>query len=345
MTKILLVQWGRKGAGPKLLLQIALQLKNRGNEVQVSFCRSNEYSEDFFALFKNETIDLNIPNKLCLVSPIHVVINRIKYLDAINRFRPELVVFVMPHPWDILFGSRFRTARVIHDAIRHPGDSIWPTSASFKRRAKLPDEIIVLSEAVKMQLLKFTTNLHLASHPILNFSSRTKLPLRSLDVLVIGRQKKYKGTAILAEVWPEVLKSHPKAILTIAGQGKIPKKVKLLKNANVINKWLSDSEIDELLKSAKCVLFPYVEASQSGLLPAATALGAQIIVTPVGGLVEQARQFDGIISHGIDPASIADAIVTALSNDALLKKPVPSGERLDLGLKVEEIATHGKLRR
>lgn len=341
MAKVSLVQWGRKGAGPKLLLQIALQLRDRGNDVQVSFCSSNDYVDDFVNQFKDNRVELEIPNKLCLLSPFHIFKNRKKFLILIRQFKPDLVVFVMPHPWDTLIRTHFKTARIIHDAHRHPGDLIWPTSASFKKRAKLPDDVIVLSDSVKNALSSYNLKLHVATHPIFEFSSDARLPSKNIDVLVIGRQRKYKGTANLSEVWPKVQECYPQASLTIAGQGKIPRKVKKLKNIVILNKWLSDYEIDTLLKSAKCVLFPYLEASQSGLLPASKARGAQVVVTPVGGLIEQARFFEGIIADGVDVASIAEAVILALSTQNLETVLPLMSENSDLSVKIEKIAHSG----
>lgn len=312
--RILLVQWGRRGAGPKLLIQLAQDLLEFGYEVGISFCTPNEYRAEMLEFFSKASIELKISKKISLISPYSILKNRKIFLSEVRSFDPSLVVYVMPHPWDILFRTELKQCRIIHDAQRHPGDSIWPRTSSQRRRVRLGDDVIVLSESVRLSLSKWNSNLRIASHPVFRFSKNSEDFTRSIDVLVIGRQRKYKGTAALSEIWPLVNKVFPEVKLTIAGQGRIPKRVKELRNVTIINKWLSDDDIDWLLKSSKSVLFPYIEASQSGILPAAKSFGAEVVATPVGGLIEQIRQHGGILSKACDPQSIADAIVLALSD-------------------------------
>ena len=309
--KIMLVQWGRRGAGCKLLVVLARQLKRVGFDVYVSVSDVSENKSQLLDEYPNQLCEISIGMKLNLLLPW-------KYLKAKKNFKRFLetnklttTLFVMPHPWDLGIKPKGKAIRIIHDAIRHPGDGIWPTTNALRRRILTGDSLIALSDSVKNQISKLGAHAQVATHPTFEFQP-TDSPLPSSDVLVVGRQRKYKGTKVLIEVWPKVLEKIPSAQLIIAGEGDIDNRISGLENTRVINHWLSESEIGGLLKSTKCVVFPYIEASQSGLLPAARALGLQVVVTPVGGLIDQVSSFGGKVTQDLSATSIARAIVEAL---------------------------------
>jgi glycosyltransferase involved in cell wall biosynthesis len=74
----------------------------------------------------------------------------------------------------------------------------------------------------------------------------------------------------------------------IAGEGTLPDG---LEGVETINRWLTEIEIRDLISQADVVIFPYTEASQSGVIPSAIALGKRLIVSEVGGLTEQIKNY------------------------------------------------------
>ena len=77
--------------------------------------------------------------------------------------------------------------------------------------------------------------------------------------------------------------------LVIAGHGKIKK----VHNARIsyVNKWLSNEEILVFVSNAKVVVFPYIEASQSGLLPLVMSFNKTIVISNQPGLIEQSKNY------------------------------------------------------
>jgi hypothetical protein len=60
-------------------------------------------------------------------------------------------------------------------------------------------------------------------------------------------------------------------------------------------------------------VFPYIEASQSGLIPFCISSGKKIVITPLEGLLEQTSGYTNVfISKDLDPASLATAIEIAI---------------------------------
>ena len=67
------------------------------------------------------------------------------------------------------------------------------------------------------------------------------------------------------------------------------------------------------------MVLPYLEASQSGVIPAAFAAGRPVVVTPVDGLVEQVRDgVNGVVAGAATAEALADALRRLAADPALL---------------------------
>ena len=62
-----------------------------------------------------------------------------------------------------------------------------------------------------------------------------------------------------------------------------------------VNRYVSDTEVDDLLAATDGLVLPYHRSSSSGPLQFAIGCGLPVIVTEVGGLVEAAKEYDGAI--------------------------------------------------
>jgi len=96
----------------------------------------------------------------------------------------------------------------------------------------------------------------------------------------------------------------------------------------IINKWLTNSEIENLVNKSNLVVLPYIEASQSGVIAIAHSLSTPVVVTPVGGLVDQVIEGEnGLIAADVTPKALAMAIDVALARSWALeteKNPLPN---------------------
>ena len=77
---------------------------------------------------------------------------------------------------------------------------------------------------------------------------------------------------------------------------------------------MTDQELADEIANSDIVVFPYLEASQSGTIPLCKYLGVPVIVTPVGGLPEQVIEgVDGLITKDLSAESLSDKITVALN--------------------------------
>ena len=111
-----------------------------------------------------------------------------------------------------------------------------------------------------------------------------------------------------------VKETLPSLRLVIAGNGDITSSEKDLirQNANVtfINDWISEDKIVRLFAESDMTIWPYVEASQSGVAAASFSAGRSVIASNVGGLKEQVEAGGGLI---VDPGNIIE-LANAITN-------------------------------
>lgn len=107
--------------------------------------------------------------------------------------------------------------------------------------------------------------------------------------LFFGRIDKYKGLETLFRAFSEV--DNPKYKLVVAGSGELTKKEvevykQIKKDMTLINRYIRDEEMLWLFHHARSVVLPYIEATQSGVIPIAYKFGVPVIVSNVDGLTQ-----------------------------------------------------------
>jgi alpha-maltose-1-phosphate synthase len=141
-------------------------------------------------------------------------------------------------------------------------------------------------------------------------------------ILFFGRIDKYKGLDYLIEAEPIIARSIPKFKIIIAGRCEnFQNYEKLISNKERFEfhiRYLSNEEIPELFMRASIVVLPYVDASQSGIIPIAYAFKKPVVVTDVGSLPEVVDNGKtGFIVPSRDSQALAKAVVELLINDKL----------------------------
>jgi glycosyltransferase involved in cell wall biosynthesis len=133
--------------------------------------------------------------------------------------------------------------------------------------------------------------------------------------LFLGRIERYKGIATMLEAFRAV-DATDRIPLVVAGAGAFSdEETALLDRIGpgqvvVLNRWLSDREVATLVNGAWVLLVPYVQATQSAVVPLAFAHGVPVIVSDAGGLPEQV---DGGAKGSIVPAGDVAALAAAMS--------------------------------
>jgi glycosyltransferase involved in cell wall biosynthesis len=245
-----------------------------------------------------------------------------------------VVVSLMPHPWHpfVLPWVRrtgVRYVSVIHDASAHPGDETGILSGFMLAEARRADLVVTLSDIVREQLIASgkapADRIVSLFMPHLSYvtagAARLPAPGEPFRFLFLGRIRRYKGLGMLVEAFELLRRQGVNVELSICGEGSIePCRERLLAlGANVINRWLSESEIAEQLAGHHAVVLSHIEASQSGVAAAAFGAGLPVIATPVGGLSEQvAHRVNGILAEAVTPQALAAAVAAFVDDPKLV---------------------------
>jgi len=205
--------------------------------------------------------------------------------------------------------------------------------------AKYADTIIVHGNLLKNQLFAKGTNdkkIHVIPHfdygYLLNDRQQvdaklTEENLHTDYVLFFGRIAPYKGLELLVNASRIVkMKMGHEFILLIAGEGDIS----LLKNhmsdddyayIHILNKRVPYQEIPNLFKGAKFLILPYVDASQSGVIPLAYTFSKPVIVSNVGSLSEYVEHGKtGLIFEPSNTEQLSKYIVDLAKNSELCEQ-------------------------
>ena len=86
-------------------------------------------------------------------------------------------------------------------------------------------------------------------------------------ILFFGRIEAYKGINFLYNSYVNSKDLYDNYALVIAGSGELGFDIKTSnKDIYIINRYIDDEEVSELYKNAKAVVYPYISATQSGVL-------------------------------------------------------------------------------
>lgn len=109
--------------------------------------------------------------------------------------------------------------------------------------------------------------------------------LKELDkpyILFFGRIEAYKGISLLYHSFMECEELQKKYYLVVAGNGELGfERMKYDSNVKFINRYILDSEIAYMYQNAKCVIYPYISATQSGVLSLAFYYRTPVLASDV----------------------------------------------------------------
>lgn len=259
-------------------------------------------------------------------------------IKKINKLNADVVHIQRGHPW-LNFGLPFlknhTLVNTIHDVHLHTGDKESSKIPFFTHKLAInyAKKIIVHSKSLKSEFLqkynKSNDDVHVIPRGINSIYNRYidhRIEEDKNIILFFGRIWPYKGLRYLIEAEPYITKLLPDAKIVIAGSGEdvFQNYAPLMVNPEkfkIYNKYISNKMVAQLFARASVVVFPYIEASQSGVLPLAYAFKKPVVVTDVGSLpdiVDDGKT--GFIVPPKDSKKLADKIIYLLSNNEERRK-------------------------
>lgn len=146
--------------------------------------------------------------------------------------------------------------------------------------------------------------------------------------LFFGAIEKYKNVEGLVRAFSALLVDYPSATLVIAGRGTVEKEVleeisQHRDSVVFLNRYISDGELVYLMKGARATLLPYLEATQSGVLPISYSFGKPVVTSGAPGLAEFV--VDGETGFVVDGEAELIAAMADLLDDTLSRRMGEAG--------------------
>lgn len=307
-----------------------------GLEVSVCVSAQVENMREFAALGERLTIiDTFSKTSGALTEVWRVPKVRQTLRRTIRERNIEAVIEVMGHIWSPIIvptiaraGARYTT--IVHDARPHSGDwtgLFMPFSTLARHRA---ERVVTLSQSVtrdlvadgmpidKIRTLFLPYELHRHEHrPITPHALHA--PLR---FLFYGRMYRYKGLALFVDALEILRRQGAPFEASVVGGGDLGVEAERLGalGVKVDNRWLTDQEIERTVADHDVVVAPYIGASQSGVVVAAFGAGKPVIVTPVGGLVEQVSDgVTGLVASAVSGEAVAESMARLIADRPLFE--------------------------
>ena len=349
--RVLVWQWGRFGAGPRIAADFASLFNTLpGTDAALSLSAGAE----ILTGPHRPRCELPVPTYASAPGYAARLLSFPTFIPRLVRqvraLHPAVALCAMPGPLDLAMHAALRRngvpyAVVAHDADLHPGDG-YPLQMGLQRRLlRRADAIVVLSDHVHARLdaLGLTRG-----KPVL----RTSLPPYTLAepappprahggklrLLCFGRLLPYKGLDLLAEALRLLL---PRDDIEVRVVGHGPESTALaalrgLEGVGVENRWVPEDEVGTLIAWSDAIALTYREASQSAVAAAALAAGRWIVATRVGGLAEQLAGHETALLCDVDARSVADALAKVLA-EPRPKPGTPPDWRMDAAKLASEL--------
>lgn len=334
--------WGRTAGGARYSLEVAKVLSTTpGVNLYLSLSRQSEFFEEFEALsVPGLHVDTYESFGEMLCQTRHLPKYRRQLARFIRENKIDVVYAPMTHIWNCAIAPVFkrngaRYVLTMHDAITHRGDMEWLKNFLLRHDVMSSDRCVTLTEAVKQrvhEIYDYPLNcIDVVPHGAFkygDFASRS-LPEGTVRVLFYGRVLEYKGLGLLLDAMRVLAeKEGPhKFALELCGDGDMSPYKKQLDvlvglgcSMNIVNRWIDESEIEEIFRRADICALPYIEASQSGVAAIAFATGLPMVATPQPGLQEQLAYGGGVISNEVSADSFSTALVSVTTDKALYEQ-------------------------
>lgn len=309
---VLLEYIGIKEAGPVITYGMAKGLSENGINVYMILSNDIENKEQWLLNFSKEQLFFveTTPKKHSLIS---TSIKFIKDLNSIKKkfsnIRFDYVIRTFLISWDDIICKMVKSndiLNMIHDPVPHSSMNIREAKKYKKMISKSRKAIVlsrkfipILEEEYGIQS-KNIFYMRLGQMTFYDGSLNTvnqkvEKESNNISFLFFGRIDGYKGLHVLSKAYKLLSNEMSNVSLTIAGNGDFEEyenEYMNLNNVKIINRYIGDEEITQLFNVKNTVvILPYLDATQSGVIPLAFQFGVPVIASDSGGLKEQL--FDG----------------------------------------------------
>jgi glycosyltransferase involved in cell wall biosynthesis len=259
----------------------------------------------------------------------------------IRRFDPDVLHFQQGPLWFNLvlpFLRQYPLVLTSHDPRPHVGDreaQMLPQAVAdfgFRRAAQVIVHGKTLKRVVVEDLHFPSEHVHVIPHIVLgDDTGQPEVREDNRLILFFGRIWAYKGLEYLIRAEPLITARVPDAKIVIAGEGedfaRYRRQMVHPDTFIVHNEYVPHDKRTALFRQASLVVLPYIDASQSGVIPLAYTFAKPVVATTVGSLPEMVEDgHTGYLVPPRDEKALSDAIVRLLQDQELRRQYGANGK-------------------
>ena len=305
------------------------------------------YSNEIISYFPKSEVEIVMPDIQCepcnikpnwtikyykhshLIKLISFIYSLVRILTGALTGKYSSMILFSISPWDYYFLKLWKLVGkpsyvVIHDGKMHVGEVDKKFQNHIIQMMRWTTHLIFLSEYVR-NLVHDNFGIDkpylIAPHGLIDYGNQRKTARieEKPNLLFLGRVSKYKGVDLLLSAIDKV-PSNLYSKLVIAGKWNYKNVIQYNKEkVEIIDKWLSDQDILNCISECDIMIFPYLEATQSGVATLAINYLKPSVVTRVGAFAEQFDE-DSVVFTEPQVEKLANAISNLLENPSKIQQ-------------------------
>jgi glycosyltransferase involved in cell wall biosynthesis len=238
--------------------------------------------------------------------------------------KPQWIHNLWLHHIPLLIGRCFTGAHLAytaHDPILHTGESGFIRTQVNNYLIKKSDLCFIHGDSGRIPFkwsLKDKKAVLSIPHGEFGFWEKSGTVKQQPVILFFGRIRPYKGLSILLSAFEQLAIDFPGLKLRVCGEGDMQEyvpQINRISGVEIVNRFIEHHEIPVLFGQSLFVVLPYLEATQSGVIPMAFALGRTCIATDTGALTDIAQhRHNSLIVPPGDVAALNNAMRYLLNN-------------------------------
>lgn len=258
-----------------------------------------------------------------------------KMIRKIKEFKPDIIHIQRGNPWfnfALPLLKQYCIVTTTHNVVQIDWPSQRIPAFTFKPPIKYADQLIVHGRKLKQDMVsefkRAPEDIHILPRGVNSVYTRYIKEQQKEEphtIMYFGRIWEYKGIDYLIKAEPLISQRVPDVKIVIAGEGEDFQKYRdMMVHEDkfiVYNEYVSNEMVNVLFQKASIVVLPYIDGSQSGVIPLAYAFRKPVVITDVGSLSENVDNgVTGYIVPPRDTEKLAEAIIDLLINEEKRKK-------------------------
>lgn len=241
------------------------------------------------------------------IRDLFAIRNYLQFYRSVKNSDSKTVHFISIHPSNvfqilILKLLNKKVISTIHDLKPHPDWKSKIINLIQKFVIFLSDEIILHNQKDVNEL----KNAHFI--PLSGYDLNLQNKNFNRNLLFFGRIEEYKGLKNIKLLLMESQYIRDNWSITIAGKGFVNTDFSQFNNVKLINRFISDDELNELHRNAALCFMPYDSATQSAVILHSLSLGTPILAHDVGSIGEYMADWTGYLVKHNDFNKIEDIL-------------------------------------